>query len=217
MSERYHEVAASIAESAGKVFKDFRLTYNKDTRVWCGSRAATWSHTFYIYFASFHVSIWGDVGDATLRITDHDSLAWFIRQGAQGEKYPDYFLSKMCAVEGDKRTFYVGDAMAYFEESIKQAVDEWNNCSHPGMTESDAKEAIADIVRGMQATHEKVKELFDDQMEFQCGDAASSWDYAWSEAGESDPPSMSNWSGSALWFWHIARTFARLYTVELAK
>jgi len=212
--ERSVDVAATIGHLAQKSFEGFALTYDVKTRSWRCRNPAHGCHAFRVYVYPGLVVMWGDLGEYTFVHGDQNSLRWFLDQGHKDERYPDYFLSKLRAVAGSPaREFYIGDAHAYLDERLADVaakhadeiaeLDEDDESGRTHADESAAKE---------RKPFEEVRQRFTELLAEQVNEERTCWYLAWLECtGDGDPPSCEGWSGTALWAWHAAHTFARLH------
>jgi hypothetical protein len=208
------DVAAKIADVAKKTFDGFLLAWRPETMSWRCASPRTGFQAFKIYTAPHVVFMWGDIGSYVFNHSDRDSLGWLTMCGAEDERYPDYFLGKLVAMDGQAiREFCVGDAEAYIDERISE--DATNAQTADG--EDDIGEAIETVMGAAARTKRwlDLREKFREYLGEQVNEERACWQRAWYVMGETDPPDCMGWTVGALWAWHAARTFARLHATRL--
>lgn len=202
--ERARDVRTTIAELAEKAFAAFELKLDEVSGVWSCRHPHHGCHSFKLFFQPGLVVMWGDIGEYMWRHSDGDSLGWYLAQGGKGGDYPDYFLGKLRACDSAIKEFYVGDAFAYIDERLAEEEAE----TQDDIEGTDVN--LAGAVSRWSALRTKFREYLDEQLNAE----ETCWYLAWTDAGFDDPPSCMGWTGSALWAWHAARTFARLHAAR---
>lgn len=186
----YADTARQIASLSAEAFSGHVLT--REGAHWRCGRSGGSAYSFRIYAPTGAVIVWGDLGECVLSHHGSDSLEWLDRAAGRGE-YPDYCLGKIAAIDGSKRKFYPGDAIAYIKERRRGAVDV-----------------------DERARWKAVDRSFRDGIE-DCDDEQVAWFTACHKNGAYDPPMCDGWSSTALWIWHALVTFTRLHKSAAAS
>jgi hypothetical protein len=103
---------ATVAALAAKDFAEHVIVPEGDGRWFCG-KPGTGICSFRVVSAPGHLIVFGDIGDAILRVSDRDPIPWL--RGAI--RSPEYLASKM---QGRQDAFWRGDAAAWLRGEIAE-------------------------------------------------------------------------------------------------
>ena len=212
--ERAADVAVTVARLAVESFAGFALSYDPASRVWSCRSPESGMHSFRLFFAPGVTFMWGDLGEFVWRHADADALGWFLAQGRKEERFPDYCLSKLRAVGGDKaREFFLGDAYAALDERIAEINATWTKeAADVDADDTETRAALAEQTAEQKKVYETVRTRLGELIGEQINEEQTCWYLAWCDGtGDSEPPRCTGWSSSALWAWHAVHVFARLH------
>jgi hypothetical protein len=231
INETGREHRERIAANAAESFKDHQLHPASVTATrwdrpmtWTCRKEGTGIYGFAVHFEPYAIFIWGDVGECVLRVSDPNSLAWFV--SISDESY-DYFVEKIRALEEPKKQFCYGDALAVLEEEVEEAERDARadlEYELKRISELPAEEAhgiktplLSDFLDDREAERlEHVREVrgaMEDVEDASAEEQQAAWFEAWGDLGigASDVSSCETPTSSALWMWEARKVFARLY------
>lgn len=172
-----------VRQLAAQSFADHVLVAEGEGRWYCG-KPGTGIYSFRVVSAPYHVIVFGDIGDALLRVSDRNPVPWL--RGAV--RSPDYLISK--SIWRDT-VFYRGDAVEYLRDALRETEPSRSAiavCEELNLSTSDAVDAIR----------------LDDELDVR------GWYEAWHDAGECEPPSCTGPSAGMFWTVEALRCFVRL-------
>lgn len=164
MSDTFEKQRKTIAALAKESFADHVVT-ELGPGEWRCAAPGTWMHGFVVIARPCYVIVYGDIGDWVIQHSDRDSVGWLQRAARDYE----YLCGKIRA--GEKRRFYVGDAIAHLEQEIGES-DNPADC---------AAARVKDALGSDFTEHE--------------------WYESWAEEGVGchDVPSCERWDAGPLW------------------
>lgn len=198
--------ASRIALMAKDSFANHRLSRGSVEGMYTCRNPDSIFYSFAAWFGPGVVLIWGDVGEFVLRGGDgpssDDSLKWFLSIDSV-----DYLGKKLKALEGVKRRFCLGDALAVLDDMEREAGNELGPDSV--VTEDGVEREVSDALRlrdDVAHVRTEMRDVENDSAEVQ----EARWHQAWNERDDWDPPQCRGWTTDVMWLHECQKTMRRL-------
>lgn len=213
MNRTSKQAADTIAHLAAGSFKEHVLTKQPDG-TWRCRKPGDSHYWFGVFTAPGCIFVWGDIGPWVFRVSDKDSLGWYLTATAR-----DYFIGKIEAQKNDstKREFMYTEAMAYLDEAERERraeiVEDLSEDCVGDQTPTSAiyvkDERIISII--------KVREAMSYVSDAHHTEQRRAWWDAMTDNGFDDPPDCDFWSADSLWAWEACQVFRRLHAALPAE